>query len=101
MQDLDKYIFESNIKSSYNISLNLLEMLAYYVMIDVTDCVEPMKETKHKLEMSLRSHATYILRECPDIAKKYDYKTLFSEKSKDEVNELLDIIISEMRVRKK
>ena len=30
MQDLDKYIFESNIKSSYNISLNLLEMLAYH-----------------------------------------------------------------------
>lgn len=100
MQDLNMYISE-NFIPNYEVSLDSLEMLALHVMIDVTDCSDIMKNTKHKIETSLKSHVTHLLRKYPDIAKNYDYKTLFKEKTKEEANDLLDVIISEFRMRQK
>lgn len=100
MNDLNTYLLESIMKKSIDVSLNALELLAFYTMIDATDCTEPLKETKHKLETALRSHITKLLREHQDIAKFYDYKTIFKYKTQDEANNLLDIIFSEINTTK-
>lgn len=100
MNDLNTYLIESIMKKSIDVSLNALELLAFYTMIDATDCTGPLKETKHKLEIALRSHITKLLRDHKDIAYLYDYKTIFKDKTQEEANNLLDIIFSEINVSK-
>ena len=100
MNNLNTYLLESMIKKSVDVSLNTIELLALYTMIDVTDCEETLKETKHKIEMVLRSHITKLLRDYNDISKYYDYKTIFEPKTKEDANNLLDIIISEIKRNK-
>lgn len=101
MRNINTFILESMINAPHSINLTLLEMLAFYTMIDLNDCGKNMQATKRKLESALRSHVTYLLRECPDIAKKYDHKTIFNEKSNEELANLLDIIISEIEMNKR
>lgn len=100
MNNLNTYLLESVMKKSVDISLSTIELLGLYTMIDATDCAESLKETKHKIEIVLRSQITKLLRDYNDIAKYYDYKTIFKPKTQEEANNLLDIIISEINVNK-
>ena len=101
MQELKKYIYKEVVNHTVGIKLNALELLALYTMIDATDSSDAMGETKHKIEIVLKSYMTYILRDCEDISKKYDYISIFKNKSIEEANELLDIIVSDLNVKKK
>ena len=101
LNEYASYINESMIDQSHEVSLNPMELLALYAMIDATDTSKTMQKTKHKIEMSLRSHITYILRECHDLGNHYTYKSIFEPKSKEEADNLLDIIISEIEYRER
>ena len=100
MQDLNKFVNRDMINHAADVKLKPLEMLALYTMIDATDSSKELKATKNKIELVLKSYITYILRDCEDIAKHYDYNSLLKEKSVKEANELLDIIVSELSIRK-
>ena len=97
----EENINESILDVSNDIALNPMELFALYAMIDATDTTKQMQKTKHKMENSLRSHMTYILRECHDLRKYYTYDDIFKEKSKEEADKLLDVIISEIDLRNK
>lgn len=102
-------IRESALDKANEIALTPLELFALYTMINATDSSNEMKNTKHKLETTLKSHITYILRECKDLGnyfnydsyKSVNYNEIFKDMSKEKADELLDIIISEIHYRNK
>ena len=109
MKNFTSSVTESALDKSNEIALTPLEMFALYMMIYATDTSKEMEKTKHKLETSLKSHITYILRECKDLGKYYNYdgfnyinyNEIFKDFSKEEADNLLDIIISEIHFRDK
>lgn len=109
MKNFTSSVTESALDKSNEITLTPLEMFALYMMIDATDTSKEMQKTKHKLETSLKSHITYILRECKDLGEYYhydsfkpiDYNEIFKDLPKEDADNLLDIIISEIHFRNK